>query len=87
VEVSEISQNIRLPPSARAAIPGTLSTYEGRTQDRRYKPTSARGASVYNFEYGRTRRIDIIRANRAAQAAAQVPLPFGPEDIDMHDEL
>lgn len=84
---AEIRANIRVPPSARAAIPGVQSKYDGRVQERRFKPTTIglTGEATQNFVYGRTRRIDLIKLNRAANDAAQYPLPEWM-DVD-HDEL
>lgn len=85
MEAAEISANVRLPPSRNAAIIGVQSQRQGGyVQERRYKPTSAgRDASDHNFQYGRSRRIDIVKLNRQAQAAAVYPLPMDLE----HDEF
>lgn len=84
---AEIQANVRVPPSSRAAIQGVRSQYEGRVQERRFKPTTIglTGEATHNFQYGRTRRIDVIRNNRLAYEAAEYPLP---EWMDVeHDEL
>lgn len=84
---AEIQANVRVPPSSRAAIQGVRSQYDGRVQERRYKPTTIglTGEATHNFEYGRTRRIDVMKLNRAAVTAAGYPLP---EWMDVeHDEL
>lgn len=84
---AEIQANARIPPSSRAAIQGVRSQYEGRVQERRYKPVTIglTGEATQNFVYGRSRRIDVMRNNRLAYEAAEHPLP---EWMDVeHDEL
>jgi len=71
----------------RAAIQGVRSQYDGRVQERRYKPMTVglTGEATQTFDYGRTRRIDVMKNNRLAYEAAEYPLP---EWMDVeHDEL